>query len=82
MRLEHLSDVDLSAYILADNQLATLAGWDKEILRIELQNLIAVESENRGACRPASEALHFGFPAWVSSLCCWHPGLAWWLTAR
>src|SRR3990167_5841013 len=45
VRLEHLSDVDLSAYVLADNQLATLAGWDKEILRIDLQDLIAVNGE-------------------------------------
>ncbi len=45
VRIEHLSDVDLSAYVLADNQLATLAGWDKEILRIELQDLIAVGYE-------------------------------------
>lgn len=43
--LEHLSDVDLSAYVLADNQLATLAGWDNDILRIELQDLIAVKGE-------------------------------------
>src|SRR5436190_9351559 len=35
VRLEHLSDVDLTAYVLADNQLATLAGWDNEILRID-----------------------------------------------
>ncbi|MDP1964051.1 MAG: DNA methyltransferase [Reyranella sp.] len=45
VRLEHLSDIDLSAYVLADNQLATLAGWDKEILRIDLQDLIAVNGE-------------------------------------
>jgi DNA modification methylase len=45
VRLEHLSDVDLSAYVLVDNQLATLAGWDSEILRIELQDLIAVSGE-------------------------------------
>src|SRR4051812_41184226 len=32
-----------SAYILADNKLALNAGWDKEILAIELQGLIDLE---------------------------------------
>ena len=30
--MDHLSDAQRRAYILADNQLATLAGWDNEIL--------------------------------------------------
>lgn len=42
IRIGHLSDDDIRAYCLADNQLATLAGWDREILAIELQHLIEV----------------------------------------
>src|SRR6478672_9785850 len=32
--LDHLSETQKRAYILADNQLALNAGWDEEILRI------------------------------------------------
>jgi DNA modification methylase len=39
-RLSHLSEADKRAYILADNKLAEQAGWDKEMLAIELQGLI------------------------------------------
>jgi DNA modification methylase len=45
IRLEGLSADEIRAYILADNQLATKAGWDDSILAIELQHLIAVDSE-------------------------------------
>lgn len=43
IRLEHLSDAQKRAYILADNKLAEKAGWDREILAIELQNLMDIE---------------------------------------
>jgi DNA modification methylase len=43
LRLSHLSDVEKSAYILADNRLAEKAGWDKELLAIELQGLIELD---------------------------------------
>ena len=39
VRLEHLSEAQKRAYILADNRLAEKAGWDREILAIELQHL-------------------------------------------
>lgn len=42
LRLSHLTDADKRAYILADNKLALNAGWDKEILAIELQGLVEV----------------------------------------
>src|SRR5437588_1775998 len=45
MRLSHLSETDKRAYILADNKLAEKAGWDKEILAIELQGLIDLDVE-------------------------------------
>ena len=40
IRLSHLSPAEKRAYILADNRLAEKAGWDWEILAIELQELI------------------------------------------
>jgi DNA modification methylase len=42
VRLSHLSDDERRAYVLADNRLAEKAGWDREILAIELQELIAL----------------------------------------
>lgn len=37
--LDHLSAAQRQAYILADNQLALNAGWDEEVLRLELSDL-------------------------------------------
>jgi ParB-like chromosome segregation protein Spo0J len=37
--LDHLTENQKRAYILADNKLAELAGWDDEVLRGELQEL-------------------------------------------
>ncbi len=45
VRLSHLSDADKRAYILADNKLAEKAGWDRELLAIELQGLIELDVE-------------------------------------
>src|SRR3954453_18538672 len=36
LRLSHLSAAERRAYVLADNKLAQNAGWDREILAIEL----------------------------------------------
>lgn len=41
--LSHLSEVERRAYVLADNKLALNAGWDRDILAIELQGLIDME---------------------------------------
>ncbi|WP_407827267.1 site-specific DNA-methyltransferase [Sphingomonas sp.] len=41
--LSHLTDAERRAYVLADNKLALNAGWDREILAIELQGLIDLE---------------------------------------
>jgi DNA modification methylase len=43
IRLSHLSPAEKRAYILADNRLAEKAGWDREILAIELQELIDLD---------------------------------------
>jgi DNA modification methylase len=43
VRLSHLSEADRRAYVLADNKLAEKAGWDRELLAIELQGLIELD---------------------------------------
>jgi len=35
----HLTDAQRRAYVIADNRLALDAGWDNELLRVELQDL-------------------------------------------
>src|SRR5262245_15574316 len=42
-RLSHLSEADKRAYVLADNKLAEKAGWDRNLLAIELQGLIELD---------------------------------------
>ena len=39
IRLDHLSDAQKRALIIADNRLALSAGWDDEMLRVELEDL-------------------------------------------
>jgi DNA modification methylase len=43
LSLSHLSAAERRAYVLADNKLALNAGWDTEILAIELQGLIDLD---------------------------------------
>ena len=43
VRLSHLGEAERRAYVLADNKLALNAGWDNEILAIELQGLIDLD---------------------------------------
>ena len=42
VRLDHLSEVEKRAYVIADNRLAELASWDKGLLAIELGELGAM----------------------------------------
>jgi len=42
-RLSHLREAERRAYVLADNKLAEKAGWDKELLAIELHGLIELD---------------------------------------
>ena len=39
IELAHMSEAQKRAYVLADNQLALNAGWDDELLRLELADL-------------------------------------------
>jgi hypothetical protein len=43
VRLSHLDAAQRRAYVLADNKLALNAGWDREVLAIELQALIDLD---------------------------------------
>jgi DNA modification methylase len=43
VKLSHLNAEERRAYLLADNKLALNAGWDTEILAIELQALIDID---------------------------------------
>src|SRR5215207_9293967 len=42
IRLEHLSDDEVRALVIADNQLALKAGWDRNLLALELQGLLDI----------------------------------------
>ena len=39
IKLDHLSENQRRALVIADNKIAENAGWDEELLRLELQNL-------------------------------------------
>ena len=43
IRLDHLSDAQIRTYVIADNRLAELAGWDEDLLALELQGLSELE---------------------------------------
>src|SRR5215216_819965 len=43
IRLSHLNAGQRRAFVLADNKLALNAGWDREVLAIELQGLIDLQ---------------------------------------
>jgi DNA modification methylase len=45
LRLSHLNAAQRRAYVIADNKLALNAGWDREVLAIELQALVDLEFE-------------------------------------
>ena len=41
--LAHLTPIQRRAYVLADNELALNAGWDEELLKLELEELQLAE---------------------------------------
>jgi DNA modification methylase len=43
IRLDRLTRDQIRAYVIADNKLAENAGWDKEILSVELEYLLALD---------------------------------------
>ena len=45
IRLEALTEDQIRAYVIADNRLAEIAGWDRSTLAIELQHLLTIDSD-------------------------------------
>ncbi|MFT7573463.1 MAG: DNA modification methylase [Paracoccaceae bacterium] len=45
IRLEDLTENEIRAYVIADNKLAENAGWNREILAIELQGLMEFDHD-------------------------------------
>ena len=43
VRLSHMTAAQKKAYVIADNKLALNAGWDEELLALELQELLSVD---------------------------------------
>jgi ParB-like nuclease domain len=43
IRIDHLSEAQKRAYVIADNKLALNAGWDPDILAIEFQHLSSLD---------------------------------------
>jgi DNA modification methylase len=41
--LEDMTEAEIRAYVIADNRLAENAGWDRELLAIELQSLLELD---------------------------------------
>ena len=44
IRIEHMTEAEKRAYVIADNKLALNAGWDEELLAQELQGLLSTEN--------------------------------------
>ena len=43
IRIEDMTEAQKRAYVLADNKLAENAGWDRELLALELQGLLEMD---------------------------------------
>lgn len=55
IELAHLTEMQRKAYILADNKLAEQAGWDKDLLAIEVADLTALGVDLTGIGFDAAE---------------------------
>lgn len=62
LRLEHMSEAQRRAYVIADNKLAENAGWDVNLLKIELQELDEIDFDLSltGFETPELDGLLFG----------------------
>ncbi len=45
LRLEHMTEAEKRAYVIADNRLAELAGWDNQLLALELSAIAGLDAE-------------------------------------
>jgi hypothetical protein len=56
VRLDHLTDIQMRAYIIADNKLSEIGGgWDEEMLRLEMEELAAAHVDPASLGIDASE---------------------------
>ncbi|MXO69490.1 DNA methylase N-4 [Altererythrobacter marinus] len=45
LRLEHMTEAEKRAYVIADNRLAELAGWDNSLLALEFETIAELDQE-------------------------------------
>jgi DNA modification methylase len=43
IRIDHLTPQQVRAYVIADNQLATKAGWERDFLKLDFRELLNIE---------------------------------------
>lgn len=64
VELAHLTPAQKRAFVIAENRLSELSGWDKEVLRIEFEELGALDLdfslEVTGFLEPEIDAIVFG----------------------
>ncbi len=65
IRLNHLSETQRKAYIIADNKIAMSAGWDEELLCIELKELTDAEQLVTGF---SADEINLLFNGWNSDI--------------
>lgn len=65
IELAHLTKAQKSAYIIADNKLALNAGWDEELLKLELEGLVGIEQISTGF---GPDELNLLFNGWQSDI--------------
>lgn len=65
--LSHLNTEQKRAFVLAENKLATLSGWDKSVLKLEFSDLVELDLgfslDVTGFLEPEVDALMFGADA-------------------
>lgn len=57
IRLDHLSENQRKAFVIADNKIALSAGWDEELLKLELEGLTDAEQFATGFSMDELDAL-------------------------
>jgi ParB-like chromosome segregation protein Spo0J len=65
IRLNHLSESQKKAYIIADNKIALNSGWDEELLRLELEGLTDAEQVATGF---TADEINLLFNAWTPNI--------------
>jgi hypothetical protein len=59
VRVDHLTPAQIRAYVIADNKLAENAGWDRELLTLELQDEGIRCKPRRPGFVPLARSIHF-----------------------